>query len=270
MDPFGADPARPADAPASADASPARESAEQQTAEPRRRSRSALLFARDLLFIVLAAVVISFAVKTFLVRSYYIPSASMENTLQINDHVLVNELPPALTPIQRGDVIVFSDPGGWLPTTSTTPPTGIAAVIDGALAFIGLIPEGGDSHLIKRVIGIPGDHVACCTADGRMTVNGIPIDEPYLKLPPGDTRASSVDFDVTVPVGELWVMGDNRNDSEDSRYHQNLPTKGFVPMTDVVGRAFVIILPLSRWTWLGDYPLTFDGVNGGSSETTVH
>jgi signal peptidase I len=240
-----------------------------ENAEPRRRSRSALLFARDILFIVLAAVVISFVVKTFLVRSFYIPSASMENTLQINDRVLVNELEPSLMPVHRGDVIVFSDPGGWLSDTATTPPTGVTAVVDGALAFIGLLPEGGDNHLIKRVIGIPGDHIACCGADGRLTVNGIAIDEPYLKLPAGVTRASAVDFDVTVPAGELWVMGDNRNDSEDSRYHQSLPTKGFVPMTDVVGRAFVITWPIGRWSGLGDYPLTFDGVDGGTSDTVV-
>jgi signal peptidase I len=235
-----------------------------ETAEPPRRSRPALRFARDILFILLAAIVVSFLIKTFLVRSFYIPSESMQNTLLVGDRVLVNELEPELTPVARGDVIVFTDPGGWLDDLpKTAPATGVVGVLQGALDFIGLSASDSDDHLIKRVIGIPGDHIACCTADGRMTVNGIAIDEPYVHLPPGVTRASYVDFDVTVPKGELWVMGDNRNNSEDSRYHQSLPTKGFVPMKDVVGRAFVVTWPISRWTGLGDYPLTFDGVDPG-------
>ncbi|MDP9026051.1 MAG: signal peptidase I [Actinomycetota bacterium] len=221
-----------------------------------------MLFARDILFILLAAILISFGIKTFLVRSFYIPSESMQNTLMVNDRVLVNELEPRLMPVQRGDVIVFTDPGGWLNDQPTAPrATGLAGVIESALDFIGLTASASNDHLIKRVIGVPGDHVACCTADGRMTVNGIPIDEPYVHLPAGVTRASYVDFDVTVPKGELWVMGDNRNNSEDSRYHQSLPTKGFVPISDVVGKAFVITWPVDRWTWLGNYPLTFDGVD---------
>jgi signal peptidase I len=229
---------------------------------PRRRSRSALLFARDILFILLAAIVISFLIKTFLVRSFYIPSASMENTLMVNDRVLVNELEPRLMPVQRGDVIVFTDPGGWLNDQPTTPrASGVLGILEGALDFIGLTPSASNDHLIKRVIGLPGDHIACCTADGRLTVNGIPIDEPYVHLPAGETRDSAIDFDATVPAGDLWVMGDNRDNSEDSRYHQSLPTKGFVPMSDVVGKAFVITWPVGRWSWLGDYPLTFDGVD---------
>jgi signal peptidase I len=229
---------------------------------PRSRSRSALLFARDILFILLAAILISFLIKTFLVRSFYIPSESMESTLMVNDRVLVNELEPRLMPVQRGDVIVFTDPGGWLTNQPSAPrATGIVGVVEGALDFIGLTPSASNDHLIKRVVGLPGDHVVCCTADGRMTVNGIPIDEPYVHLPSGVTRASYVEFDVTVPAGELWVMGDNRNNSEDSRYHQSLPSKGFVPMSDVVGKAFVITWPVDRWTWLGNYPLTFDGVD---------
>lgn len=236
--------------------------AEQQAdAAPARRSRSALLFARDILFILLAAIVLSFLIKTFLVRSFYIPSESMENTLMVNDRVLVNELEPRLMPMQRGDVIVFTDPGGWLRGQPTAPrATGVPGAVAAVLDFIGLTASASDDHLIKRVIGLPGDRVACCTADGRMTVNGIPIDEPYVHLPAEVTRASADDFDVTVPAGELWVEGDNRNDSFDSRYHQSLPTKGFVPISDVVGKAFVITWPIDRWTWLGNYPLTFDGV----------
>lgn len=121
-----------------------------------------------------------------------------------------------------------------------------------------------DNHeedpLIKRVIGLPGDKVACCNDLGQMTVNGVPIKEPYIKLPAGETRASGTDFSVTVPKGTIWVMGDNRYDSKDSRYNRDTPSKGFVPLSDVTGRAFVISWPTSRWTWLDDYPDVFAGV----------
>jgi signal peptidase I len=113
--------------------------------------------------------------------------------------------------------------------------------------------------LVKRVIGLPGDKVACCNAFGQMTVDGIPLVEPYIHLPAGDTRASTIDFSVTVPKGKLWVMGDNRNDSWDSRYNRGTPSKGFLPIDDVVGRAFVVSWPAEHWSWLDDYPGVFDG-----------
>jgi signal peptidase I len=229
------------------------------------RGKSAWRFFRDLLLILLAAIVISFLIKTFLIRSFYIPSASMENTLQINDRIIVNELEPKLMPIQRGDIVVFTDPGGWLPPDSTaTTPGGLPGFFDWLLSIVGLTAPDSNDHLIKRVIGLPGDKVACCNAFGQMTVNGVPLNEPYVNLSPGVTKVSRDDFSVTVPKDSLWVMGDNRYNSEDSRYHPDTPTKGFVPFDDVVGRAVLISWPIDRWTLLSNYPLTFKGVESGA------
>ena len=226
--------------------------------EKKTKQRSIKYFLRDLLIIFLVAILVSFLIKTFIVRSFYIPSGSMENTLQINDLIIVNELEPNLMPIHRGDVVVFTDPGGWLPPstekqTNTNP-------IEWALSLIGLAAPDSDDHLVKRVIGVPGDHVSCCNALGQLSVNGSPLNEPYIKLPPGENEAASLHFNVTVPKGDLWVMGDNRWDSQDSSRNQNLPGKGFVPEKDVVGRAILISWPISRWTWLSNYPDVFSGV----------
>ena len=109
---------------------------------------------------------------------------------------------------------------------------------------------------MKRVIGLPGDKVVCCDADGLVTVNGVPITEPYI----GSNPPSEIEFSVEVPEGHYWVMGDNRPNSTDSRYHQDLPTKGFVPVSVVVGNAFVISWPFENWTWLDNYPETFRDV----------
>jgi signal peptidase I len=228
------------------------------------RGKSAWRFLRDILLILLAAIVISFLIKTFLIRSFYIPSASMENTLQINDRIIVNELEPKLMPIQHGDIVVFKDPGGWLPpATQTTDPNAVASFVDWGLSIVGLTAPDSNDHLIKRVIGLPGDKVACCNAFGQMTVNGVPLNEPYLDLPPGVTKVSRDDFSVTVPANSLWVMGDNRYNSADSRYNRDKPGNGFVPFDDVVGRAVLISWPIDRWTLLDNYPLTFAGVESG-------
>jgi signal peptidase I len=229
-------------------------------ADRRRKQRSVKLFIRDILIIFVVAVLVSFLIKTFVVRSFYIPSASMENTLQINDRIIVNELEPGLVPIQHGDVVVFRDPGGWLPPSVPTNQNPIAAAWDAALSFVGLSAPDSNDHLIKRVIGLPGDHVTCCNALGQMSVNGVPLKEPYVLLPAGSQAVSGITFDVTVPKGSLWVMGDNRYNSADSRYHVNDPGKGFVPISNVVGRAFVISWPISRWSWLDNYPDVFRGV----------
>ncbi len=228
--------------------------------DKRRRQRSIKIFVRDILIIFLVAVLVSFLIKTFVVRSFYIPSASMENTLQINDRIIVNELEPGLVPISHGDVVVFRDPGGWLPPSIPTNQNPIAAAWDAALSFVGLSAPDSNDHLIKRVIGLPGDHVTCCNALGQMSVNGVPLKEPYVLLPAGSQAVSGITFDVIVPKGSLWVMGDNRYNSADSRYHMNDPGKGFVPIDNVVGRAFVISWPVSRWTWLDNYPEVFRGV----------
>lgn len=226
------------------------------TAPERKKGRGALRFVRDLLLIILAALLISFLIKTFLVRSFYIPSASMQTTLMVHDRILVNELVPDLVPITHGDVVVFADPGGWLTPTGVPEPSGLDAV----LGFVGLAAPDSNDHLIKRVIGLPGDTVTCCNDFGQMLVNGVPLEEPYVTVSPGSTKVSSIDFDVTVPEGHLWVMGDNRDNSRDSRYNQDGPTHGFVPIENVVGRAFVVSWPLERWGSLDNYPLVFEGV----------
>ena len=224
----------------------------------RRRQRSTLRFLRDLVIILVVAILVSFLIKTFLVRSFYIPSGSMEHTLEINDRILVNELEPRVIPLHRGDVVVFTDPGGWLPPVEQPPDRGpLADALDTALTFVGLSATDSDDHLVKRVIGLPGDHVVCCNTLGQVTVNDVPLKEPYAVIPQGATDAATEPFDVIVPEDSLWVMGDNRYHSQDSSRNQTLPGKGFVPTGDVVGRAFVITWPLSRWSGLGNYPDVF-------------
>jgi signal peptidase I len=229
----------------------------------RNRARSARLFARDIILIFAAAIIISVLIKTFLIRSFYIPSGSMENTLEVDDRIVVNELVPDLVPIERGDVVVFRDPGGWLAPMPEPRMNPITAGFDWFLGVVGLSASDSNDHLVKRVIGVPGDQVVCCNTFGQITINGVPIDEPYLKLPQGVTKASGVDFDVTVPEGSLWVLGDNRYDSKDSRYNTTQPGQGFVPIDNVVGRAFVVTWPVENWSWIDNYPTVFSGVDGG-------
>ncbi|SJN17992.1 Signal peptidase I [Microbacterium esteraromaticum] len=219
-----------------------------EAAEQPHRRRGVLVFLRDVLIIILIAALVSFVVKTFIVRSFYIPSGSMERTLLVNDRILVDELTPRWTGYDHGDVVVFQDPGGWLPPAPQTParPMLIEA-IDWVLTFVGISTSDAQDHLVKRIIGMPGDHVVCCNALSQITLNGSPIDElSYLNLPEGDTAASNTDFDVTVPENSIWVMGDNRDRSQDSRAHQELPGGGFVPLENVVGRAFLTTWPLDR------------------------
>jgi signal peptidase I len=234
---------------------------EDRPAKRLNKKRGWKIFIRDILLIFLAALLISFLIKTFLVRSFYIPSSSMENTLHIDDRIIVNELEPELVPISRGDVVVFRDPGGWLTPTPAPEQNPVAGAVDAALAFVGLSAPDSNDHLIKRVIGLPGDVVKCCNDFGQLSVNGVPLDEPYILLPEGVTKATREDFEVTVPKGDLWVMGDNRYNSADSAFHKNDPGKGFLPESDVVGRAFLISWPTNHWTWLDNYPLVFAAVD---------
>jgi len=229
-----------------------------------RRKRSTLLFLRDLLVIFVVAVLVSFLIKTFLIRSFFIPSQSMEHTLVQDDRIIVNQLVPEVTPISRGDVVVFKDPGGWLPARVETQQPPLIAAVDWFLAFVGLSAPDSNDHLVKRVIGLPGDHVICCNALGQMSVNGVPLDEPYVALPPGETKVSRADFDQTIPDDSLWVMGDNRYNSKDSRYNGETPLEGYVPIDNVVGRAFVVSWPVGHWSWLGNYPEVFEGVDVGA------
>ena len=251
------------DATADADAATTGEVA---TKRPKRaKLRGWRAFLRDVALILVAAVVISFLIKTFLIRSFYIPSESMEMTLVKDDRIIVNELVPDLIPIERGDIVVFRDPGGWLEPQPEVEQNPVVAFFDWFLSIVGLTAPDSNDHLIKRVIGLPGDVVACCNEFGQMTVNGVPLDEVdlYVYLPDGVTKVSRDDFEVTVPEDSLWVMGDNRYNSADSRYNQDGPTNGFVPFDHVVGRAILISWPIDRWTWLDNYPIVFSGVDEG-------
>lgn len=223
--------------------------------------QSVLLFARDLVLIVLAALVVSFLIKTFLIRSFFIPTDSMEPTLVRDDRIIVSQLTPDVINVQRGDVVVFVDPGGWLSIQQgVSEDDPLSRILNGISYFVGLSSPNDDQHLVKRVVGLPGDTVMCCDDLGAMSVNGIPLDEPYLSLPSGVNKVSSDDFEVTVPADSLWVMGDNRYNSADSRRNTDKPGGGFVPMDNVVGRAIVISWPTERWQWLSHYPETFVGI----------
>ena len=198
---------------------------------------------RELPILVLVALVVSLLIKTFLVQFFYIPSGSMENTLQINDRVAVNKLPFIGQTIHRGDVVVFRDPDGWLPEPYTEETNKVIAKIREGLVAVGVLPNPAKQYLVKRVIGIAGDKVVCCSKNKKLLINGKESVEPYIfkgNLP------SESDFNVTVPEGKIWVMGDHRAASADSRYHQEDINNGMVPLDKVTGRAVAIIWPLAH------------------------
>lgn len=227
----------------------------------RSRGRGTWTFLRDVVVIILIALVASFLIKTFLVRSFYIPSESMRDTLMVNDRILVDEITPRFGGYDRGDVVVFRDPGGWLPATTQPDRPAIVEGVDWVLSLVGLSAPDSDDHLVKRIIGLPGDHVVCCNALGQITVNGVPIDESsYIRLADGGTAASDVEFDVVVPENSLWVLGDNRDRSRDSRFHQDQPGGGFVPMDNLVGRAFLITWPFDRFGLIDEHHAVFAGI----------
>jgi signal peptidase I len=226
-----------------------------QRSEPPRGGRRGRVVsaAREFAILVAVALAVSVLLRAFVVQAFFIPSASMEQTLRTDERVLVNKLMQRFIEVERGQIVVFRDPGGWLPTPAdTSGPVGRAA--QEFLTFVGVLPSDTGEDLIKRVIGIGGDRVACCDDRGRVTVNGVPLDEPYLF--PGDA-SSEVEFDVTVPDDHLWVMGDHRSQSGDSREHLGDPGGGAVPVDRVVGRAFVVVWPFSSARWLRQ-PATFE------------
>jgi signal peptidase I len=227
----------------------------------------------ELPVLVVAGLAITLVIKTFAVEAFYIPSSSMENTLKINDMVLVSKLVYHFRSIARGDIVVFNGEGSWEPeppvTTSSNP---VARAYDATLrpllrSIAGLFGTApGPADFVKRVIGVPGDHVACCTAKGLITVNGVPLHETSY-LYPGDASGSapagiSGSFSITVPPGRLWVMGDHRSVSDDSRLRRGDPGGGTIPENKVVGRALAIVWPPSRWRIL-PIPPTFSrpGIN---------
>jgi len=204
-------------------------------------------FGRELLTIVVAAAVLTLLVKAFIIQVYRIPSASMENTLEVGDRVLVNKVVYHFRGIARGDVVVFSGQDSWGPDAPPPSSNPVVRVFDDVLSGLGL--HSDQTYYIKRVIGLPGDHVACCT-DGKVTVNGVPLTEDKYLFP--GNPPSTFKFSEVVPAGHLWVMGDHRSDSDDSRYHSGDPGGGAIPENQVVGRAFLIIWPPSQ---LRDLPI---------------
>lgn len=215
--------------------------------------------------IIVSALILSWVIKTFLVQAFYIPSGSMESTLEVNDRILVSKMVPQFFDINRGDVVVFKDPGGWLGEVPTyEDDSSMQAALRKGLTFIGILPQDAGSHLVKRVIGMPGDVIECCDAEGRLMVNGEPIDET-LYLKPGE-EPSLVEFHVVVPDGHLWMMGDNRSGSADSREHLGAPGGGFVPVDNVVGTAFVKMWPADRAGWLKNPSEVFQDVPAAPSE----
>jgi signal peptidase I len=210
--------------------------------------RSLPLWVETVILLALALIV-SALVKTFFLQMFFVPSGSMRPLFVDNDRILVEKWSYWTGDVQRGDVVVFDDPGGrWLGAEGVPQLTPVQK----ALSEIGLYPTGG--HLVKRVIGVGGDEVRCCDNQGRVTVNGVPLNEKSYIISGADP--SDRKFDVKVPAGRLWVMGDNRSNSEDSRFHQDLPGGGTVPVADVVGKVWTIVWPFDRAKFLHD-PTTF-------------
>lgn len=192
---------------------------------------------QEFLLLAVIALVAAALIKAFVVQMFFVPSASMNPELVEDDRIVVEKISYWSGPVERGEVVVFEDPGGWLGTTPE--PTGLQQ----ALSWVGLYPDGG--HLVKRVVGLPGDTVACCDAEGRVTVNGDPLrEDDYLGrgIDPSDRE-----FEVTVPEDAFWMLGDNRPNSRDSRFHTDDRLAGAVPRDAVVGRVWAIVWPVDRF-----------------------
>ncbi|SOB81894.1 signal peptidase I [Streptomyces sp. 1331.2] len=219
-----------------------------------RKQRS---FWKELPILIGIALILALVIKTFFVQAFSIPSESMQNTLQVGDRVLVDKLTPWFgAEPERGEVVVFHDPGGWL-NDEPTPQSSNSFVrgLQDVLSFVGLMPSANEKDLIKRVIAVGGDTVEC-EGEGPVKVNGVALNEPYVYR--GNTPCGDHPFGpVKVPKGRIWVMGDHRANSLDSRFHMDQPGGGTVPVDNVIGRAFVVAWPIDHWSTL-PVPDTFD------------
>jgi signal peptidase I len=228
-------------------------------------------FWKELPILVGVALALAMVIKAFAVQAFYIPSQSMENTLKVGDRVLVNKIVYHMRDIKRGDVVVFNGLDSWDPEVQYAEPKNpVAKLLHAVGSAFGVVP--GEKDYIKRVIGVPGDHVACCDAGGHVTVNGHPLTEKqYVYTDPQtgeQNRPSDSKFKVTVPAGHLWVMGDHREVSYDSRGHIGDPGGGAIPESRVIGRAFVVVWPLSRIKTL-PVPATFKEQGLAMSDDTL-
>lgn len=213
------------------------------------RERKKLSWWQETFLLLGLALVTSIVVKAFFLQMFFVPSASMRPELIEDDRILVEKISMWDGEVERGDVVVFQDPGGWL--GATPEPTGMQAL----LSLVGLYPDGG--HLVKRVVAVGGDQVVCCDQDGRLTVNGVALEEGgYLRA---DIAPSQRQFEVVVPDDAVWVMGDNRSNSQDSRFHMQDAGEGSVPLENVVGKVWAIVWPTSRFEVL-ETPPTYETV----------
>ncbi|WP_035846059.1 signal peptidase I [Kitasatospora azatica] len=231
-----------------------------------RKQRS---FWKELPILIGIALVLALVIKTFFVQAFSIPSESMQNTLQVGDRVLVDKLTPWFgAKPDRGEVVVFHDPGGWLnEVPSQQSSNSVVRGLQDVLSFIGLMPSANEKDLIKRVVAVGGDTIEC-QGNGPLKVNGVALNEPYVfNTNPEFGACGQKPFGpVKVPANSIWVMGDHRDDSLDSRFHMDQPGGGSVPVKNVVGRAFVVAWPLNHWSTL-PIPSTFDqkGVSGAAA-----
>ena len=237
-------PAQPADP----EPEPARSGS---TTQPQKRGS----FWRELPVLLVIAVVLALLINTFLVKAFFIPSGSMEQTLHgcpgcSGDRVLVNKVVYRFRDPRPGDIVVFRGPESWAPEIAFQQPTNPVARALRSVASTFGVASPGEKDFVKRVIAVGGQTVQCCDEEGRVTVDGHPLDEPYVYST--DPKFDEQPFGpVTVPAGHLWVMGDHRDESADSRAHINDADQGTIPVDNVIGKAFVIIWPIDRWATLG-------------------
>ncbi len=260
---------------------------DEQGSEQEAAKRSGWSFLQETVVLFAIALTIALLIKTFVVQPFYIPSGSMEDTLLIGDKILVNKLVYHLRPIERGDIVVFNGTGSWEPPAPAAGQSHseLARIYDDTLGKLVTSIKSlfgtpvGQTDYVKRVIGLPGDHVRCCTAQGLVTVNGIALHEKSYLFP--GNRPSQYPFNIVVPPGRLWVMGDHRQDSSDSRLHDcaykdpdtscmPYDRDGTIPINKVIGRVFLIVWPPSRFRSL-PIPSTFDqpGLNRPAGDSAA-